>query len=573
MNIEVKLDKLSGHAKSGEIGKVYKDKGSNVKLGDELFDIESNKGNITITSDITGKILDIHVNVGDKVSIGDILLTVEGEKESNEEIAAKKVKSTGFNYMGGLLKPKKEEISADITIIGGGPGGYVAAIEGAKLGAKIVLIEKESMGGTCLNWGCIPTKALVRSAEIFNLMKESKDYGVIGENISLDMKRVIDRKKDIINELVQGIEYLMEKNKISVLKGNGEVIDKNTIFVKNGNKETTIKTKNMILATGSKPAILPIEGNDAKNVLTSKELMSIDYVPDSLIIVGGGVIGMEFAFIFNAFGSKVTVIEYARDVLAVLDKDVREEINKIAKEQGITIYTSSKVNEIIDAEDGKSLVKFEKDGIDKYITGDKILMSVGRQPYYGELDLQDIAVQLNENGKGIKIDDKMETTCEGIYAIGDVTNKIQLAHVASHQGIVAVNNIMGKNAKMDYTVIPSAIFTSPEIATVGLCEREAKDNGIEISIGKFPFGANGKALTLGEKSGFVKIIADKSSQVVLGGAIIGPHATDLIHEITLAIKNKLKLEDIIETIHAHPTTAEAIHEASLAATNHGSLHF
>ncbi|WP_051531594.1 dihydrolipoyl dehydrogenase [Clostridiisalibacter paucivorans] len=573
MNIEVKLDKLSGHAKSGEIGKVYKDKGSNVKLGDELFDIESNKGNITITSDITGKILDIHVNVGDKVSIGDILLTVEGEKESNEEIAAKKVKSTGFNYMGGLLKPKKEEISADITIIGGGPGGYVAAIEGAKLGAKIVLIEKESMGGTCLNWGCIPTKALVRSAEIFNLMKESKDYGVIGENISLDMKRVIDRKKDIINELVQGIEYLMGKNKISVLKGNGEVIDKNTVFVKNGNKETTIKTKNMILATGSKPAILPIEGNDAKNVLTSKELMSIDYVPDSLIIVGGGVIGMEFAFIFNAFGSKVTVIEYARDVLAVLDKDVREEINKIAKERGITIYTSSKVNEIIDAEDGRSLVKFEKDGIDKYITGDKILMSVGRQPYYGELDLQDIAVQLNENGKGIKVDDKMETTCEGIYAIGDVTNKIQLAHVASHQGIVAVNNIMGKNAKMDYTIIPSAIFTSPEIATVGLCEREAKDNGIEISIGKFPFGANGKALTLGEKSGFVKIIADKSSQVVLGGAIIGPHATDLIHEITLAIKNKLKLEDIIETIHAHPTTAEAIHEASLAATNHGSLHF
>jgi dihydrolipoamide dehydrogenase len=291
-----------------------------------------------------------------------------------------------------------------------------------------------------------------------------------------------------------------------------------------------------------------------------------------MIIVGGGVIGMEFAFILANLDVEVTVIEYFEDILAALDDDVCEEITKIAAEKGIKLYTGSKVESIFESEDDKCIVAFSKDGNTRYVTADKVLMAVGRQPYLEDIGIEKIGIELNDNKRGIKVNEKMQTNVENIYAIGDVTNIIQLAHVASHQGIVAVKNILGQDTDMNYDVVPSAIFTTPEIGMVGMSEKEAIKKGIDIKIGKFPFAANGKALTLGERKGFVKLIKDNKTNKVIGGTIIGPHATDLIAEVALAVKNGLTAEAIAETIHAHPTTAESLHEASLALEG-GALHF
>lgn len=572
MIIDFKLEKLSGHANSGKVGKIYKNVNDMINAGEEFLDIESNKGNITVCADVSGTIKSIEVKAGDTIKKGDILAKIEGEqikKENNQETKS----TTGFNYMGSLMKPKKEDIDVDITIIGAGPGGYVAAIQTAKSGAKVALVEKENIGGTCLNWGCIPTKAFVRSSEVFKDLKESENYGLFAENISVDINKVVDRKNEIVKQLVGGIQYLIEKNNIMLFKGNGKILDKNTVFTKHGNKETTIHTKNIIIATGSESSLIPIKGVDSSNVMTSKEMLDIKLMPQKLVVVGGGVIGMEFAFVFRNFGVEVSVVEYADSILATLDDDISSEITSIAKEKGIKIYTSSKVEEIIDTEDRQSVVVFSKGDKKHYVTADKILLAVGRQPSINGLDVKELGIELNDRGRGIKVNEKMQTNVPNIYAIGDVTNIIQLAHVASHQGIVAVENILGKDEKMNYDVIPSAIFTDPEIAVVGISEKDAKKQNIEVSVGKFPFAANGKALTLGETRGFVKVIKDKTSDKIIGAAIIGPHATDLIHELALAIRNGLKDIDIIKTVHAHPTTSEAIHEAVLASTSFGALHF
>lgn len=572
MLIEFRLQKLSGHAKSGKVGKVYKVPGDVIKNGDEILDIESSKGNMTITSDTDGIIESIEVKTGDEVKIGEVLARIKGE-QSTVVNSNQQQKNTGFNYMTNMMKPKKENIEVDIAIVGAGPGGYVAAIHAAKLGAKVALVEKEAIGGTCLNRGCIPTKAFVRSSEVYKNLKEAEEYGLYAENISVDINNIIKRKNEIVQQLVGGIEYLIDKNNIILIKGAGDVIDNNTVFVKHGNKETTINTKNMIIATGSKSSKIPIKGIDSLNILTSKEVLDINEMPKKLIIIGGGVIGMEFAFIFNNFGVDVTVVEYADSILASLDYDVCQEITSIAEDKGIKIYTGSKVEEIIDSEDGQSIVQYAKHNEKHFLIGDKILLSTGRVPNIEGLDLSKLKIQSNDYNKGIKVNERMQTNISNIYAIGDVTNIIQLAHVASHQGIVAVENILGKDVKMYYDVIPSAIFTDPEIAVVGISEKDAENKNIEVSVGKFPFAANGKALTLGENKGFAKIIKDKNSGKIIGGSIIGPHATDLIHEIALAVKNELKDIEIIETVHAHPTTAEVIHECVLATTESGAIHY
>ena len=569
MDIEVKLDKLSGHAKDGKIGKIHKAVGDEVTTDDILFSIESNKGNMPIKSSANGILKDILVKEGESVTIGTNLAILDGQLDEN--IKENKPKSN-FSYFGGLLKPEKVKLENDITIIGGGPGGYVAAIQAAKLGAKVILIEKERVGGTCLNYGCIPTKALVRSSQVYRELLNSHKYGLHADNISVDIKEVIKRKSNIVNQLVSGIEYLLDKNNIKVIKGTGKILDPNTVFVKNNKQEITISTKNIIIATGSTTSMIPIKGIELDNVITSKEALDLMELPEKLIIVGGGIIGMEFAFIYSSFGVDVTVIEFLEDTLSACDKDICVEINSIAKNSGIKLYTDSKVESIIKSEDGKCIVTFTENNSSKYIIGDKVLMAVGRRPSYKYIGLENLDIKLDSKTRGIKVNSKMQTNIPNIYAIGDVTNIIQLAHVASHQGIVAVKNILGRETDMDYTAIPSAIFTNPEIAMVGVSEKMANKNGIDIDIGKFPFSANGKALTLGESDGFVKIIKEKSTGKIIGSSIIGPHATDLIAEVTLAIKNGITSEDIIETIHAHPTTAESIHEAVLASES-GAIHF
>ncbi len=465
------------------------------------------------------------------------------------------------------------KIDGDVVVIGGGPGGYVAAIEAAKSGLNTVIVEEDRLGGTCLNRGCIPTKALVRSAEVYELLKTAEDYGVSNESPAFDIKKMMARKNSIVDELVAGIEYLMSKNKITVVNGKGDITDKNTVVVKTEDGETTINAKNIIIATGSVPFVPPITGvKESKNIYTSNEMLELEELPEALVIVGGGVIGMEFAFICNSLGVEVTVVEFLDDILFNFDSDIRKEVSRVAKRVGIKLYVGSKVEEVIDTRDGKSVVQFERKGKKEYVTANKVLMSVGRAPNYGGIDLEKIGIEENERPRGIKVNGKLQTSVDNIYAIGDVTNIMQLAHVASYQGIVAVSNIAGNSVEADYSIVPSAVFINPELASVGLTEENAKKNGIEINIGKFPFSANGKALTYGARRGLVKVITDKSTGVVLGGAIVGPNAADLIHEIAVAAKNKLTAQQLIDTIHAHPTTAETVLEAMMATTEKGAIH-
>lgn len=569
MIVEIKLEKLSGHTKEGKIGKINIHVGDSVNIGDVLFNIESSKGNTPLKSTISGKIESIDVEEGMTINIGDILAKIDGEQEKSDTTNVKKT----YDYFNGMVKPTKQELKSDITIIGGGPGGYVAAIQAAKLGSKVVLVEKENLGGTCLNWGCIPTKALVRSAQVYKSLKQASSFGLHAESISVDMKKVIERKNGIVKQLVQGIDYLLEKNNVKVLKGIGEIRDKDTVYIKNGRTETTVKSNNIIIATGSKTSSVPIQGLDSKYVLTNKEALDLEILPHKLVVVGGGIIGMEFAFIYANFGVEVSVIEFLPDILAILDDDICDEIRQAALDCGIKIYTNAKVEAIMESEDDQCIVSFTKDAETKFITTDKVLVAIGREPFLADTGIETLGIELNEKGKGIKVNDRMQTNISNIYAIGDVTNKIQLAHVASHQGIVAVNNILGNKMEMDYNSIPSAIFTDPEIATVGICEKSAQEKSIAIEIGKFPFSSSGKALTLGETKGFVKMITEKCSGKIIGGAIIGPHATDLVAEITVAVKNGLTAKQLIETIHAHPTTSEALHEATLATTKNGAIHY
>ncbi len=576
--LDIVLDKLNGHAKDGKVCRIYISVGDTISADDNICDIESKKGSSTFKSNFSGVIKSIEISEGDTISLGAVIAKIEGEaiglKEDNkkEDNASSNKGASSFNYFAGLMKPKKEEISCDIAIVGGGPGGYVAAIEGAMLGANVVLIEKENLGGTCLNRGCIPTKTLVRSAEVYDSLCRADEFGLIAENVSVNMKKIIQRKNNIVEELRNGIQFILEKRNVRIIKGEGKLVKEDSLFVKENNTEITINAKNIILATGSKAMKLPIPGADLEDVITSNEALDLDKLPKKLIIIGGGIIGMEFAFMYSKLGVDVYVVEYFDSILATLDKDICDEITSIAKDNNIKLYTGCKVEEILKGEDNQSIVVFSKEDTKKYLSADKVLMAVGRGPSIDTAELEKFNIELTANKRAIAVNDKMQTSLNNIYAIGDATNIIQLAHVASHQGVVAARNIMGKECSMNYDVVPSAIFTHPEIAVVGVSEKDAEKKGIEIEIGKFPFAANGKAMTYGEKEGFVKIIKDKATGVVIGGAIIGPHATDLIAELALAVKNKLTAEQITETIHAHPTTAEAIHEGALALEG-GSLHF
>ena len=565
--VDLKLKMLEGHANEGRVGKIHKNIGDNISAGEILMEIEADKGNTTIKSTATGKILKLEVEEGSVVKIGQTLARIEGV-ESKSDSAAK----PNLNYFASLLKPQKKELTTDITVIGGGPGGYVAAIQAAKLGANVVLIEKDSLGGTCLNVGCIPTKCLVKSADVFNKLKEAAIYGLHAENVSVDINKVIERKNNIVGKLIGGIKYLMQKHNIKVISGEGKITDKETVRVVEGNVENTIKTKNIIIATGSEVVKPSLPGIDSNKVITSNEALSMRELPKKIVIVGGGIIGMEFAFIYKAFGVDVTVVEFLDEILGVLDEDISQEITKHAISAGIKIFTGSKVTEIIESEDNEAIVVVEGHNGKKCICANKVLKPVGRKPYHKGLGLEYLDIEFVQGTNALKINDKLQTNIPNIYAIGDVTNKIQLAHVASHQGIVAVKNILGQDTIMDYDIVPSAIFTNPEIAVVGLSEKEAKEKGIDIVVGKFPFDANGKALTINSGVGFIKLIKETATDKIVGGAIIGPNATDLIAEITLAIKSGLKAEDIIDTIHAHPTTAEAVHEAALSLEG-GAIHF
>ncbi len=452
----------------------------------------------------------------------------------------------------------------DVVIIGGGPGGYVAAIKAAHLGLKTVLVEKDKLGGVCLNKGCIPTKALISTTEILNHIQRAEEFGIQVKDYSFDFPAIMKRKDLITRRLSSGVEQLMKANQVRVVLGEGQIIEPGKVEITDtaGQKEI-IKTKNIVIATGSKVMKLPLPGIDSEGVITSDKALSLSELPSKMIIIGGGVVGIEFAGIFKALGVEVTVVEMLPRILLPIDEEIALRLTMSLKRKEIEILTDCKVKGI--KKNNQNLeVLVSTSEREKKLETEKVLLAAGRVPELGNIDIQRLGIELDKGA--IKVDEKMRTNIPGIYAVGDVVGKIMLAHVASREGIVAVENISGKEVLMDYKVVPNCVFSMPEVASVGLTEEEARKENDNIKVSKFPFMANGKALGMGETEGMVKIIAEADTSELLGVHILGVHASDLIAEGALALSMEATAEEIVNTIHAHPTLAETIAEAAEGIT-------
>lgn len=537
------------------VGKINIAQGDLVEEGQELFQIETKKGNRSIKAKSNGRISQLLVTEGESVTVGQDIyeLAASDTQTDSSEILSKKEISTS-----------KEIInkSVNLLIIGGGTSGYVAAIRAAKAGKNVLLVEKNKMGGTCLNVGCIPTKALIASSELYEQAIHSKDFGImIDGQIKPDMPAIIDRKNQIVEKLTTGVEFLMEKNQIEVIIGQASFINNTSVKI-DSEQETIVTFEDCIIATGSVVAIPNIPGIDSKHILTSTEALDNRELPRSMVIVGGGVIGLEFAFLYAQLGVSVTVIEFMDALLANMDAEISKTILDIAREKGIKVYLESKVSAFSEAVDRQVITHFQEKGKEQFAISEKVLVAVGRKPNIEELALEKTDVTLNEKTRGILVDNHMKTVVDHIYAVGDVNNMIQLAHAASKQGMIAVENILGMASEFTITNTPSVVFTSPEIASVGLSEEATKAVGIDYKVGYAHFEANGKSLTLNQTQGFVKIIKDQTDTVI-GASVIGPDASTLIATLTTYVTNKMKLDEIEQIIFAHPTTAEVIHEASL----------
>lgn len=445
----------------------------------------------------------------------------------------------------------------DVAIIGSGPCGYVAAIRAAQLGLKVCIFEKDKIGGVCLNRGCIPTKVLCQSAEFLYNTKRSSEFGIDITGYALNFQKIQERKDAIVKKLCSGIETLMKARRIEIIKEKAEI--REPTCIKAGNN--TIESKYILIATGSMPIELPHICFDGRHVLSSTEVVSIKEIPEHIIIIGGGVIGCEFASMFNIFGSNVTIVEALEHLLPNEDEEVANKIEQIFKKRGIGIYAATKV-EAIDKRGGKIHVMLSNGNT---VSGDKALLCVGRRPNSYDIGIPELGIECSKGW--VKVDEYFRTNLKNIYAAGDVKGGILLAHVASIEGISAVEHMAGHEHKVDYRVIPNCIFTHPEIASVGLTEKVAKEKGIDCRARKFLFSAIGKAHVLGETEGFIKIVVDTKTDAILGSQIIGPHATELIAELSLCVQYGITSEKLAAVIHAHPTLSEAVHEASESVHN------
>ena len=559
-NIKKVLMGIIPGAKEATVGKINVSCGETVEIGDELFQYETKKGSRGFKAPFPGKVLKKYVNEGQRIEkdvhVFDFIQLVEKKESIAKDI-----------YY------SEKDLAADLLIVGAGPGGYVAALYAAKQGKKVVLIEKESLGGTCLNVGCIPTKALVKSSEVHHSALHSETFGIMIDKAAIkpNMNEIINHKNSVVERLVGGVEGLMNTNGVKVIKGSGSFVSATELEVISEKVKYTIHATDIIVATGSKITTVPIPGLDLPFVLNSTTALSHRSLPKSIAIVGGGVIGMEFAFLYNNLGVEVTVIEFMDRLLTMLDKEESEEIKHLAIDKGIKVYNNSKVLEVSCDVHDKAIVTFEKRGNKKLLVVDNVLVAIGRQPNLEGLNLEVTGVEMDPKRRGIKVDSTMKTNVDHIYAIGDVTNIIQLAHVASHQGIVAVDNIIGEKKDMHYNAVPNVIFTSPEIATVGVSETHCVEQNIPFKSSKFYYQSNGKALTMEETSGYIKLIESADTNELIGAAIIGADASNLISTLTLAIQNKLTSGQIRETIFPHPTTSEVIHEGAMGL-GIGTLH-
>ncbi|MGC6423007.1 MAG: dihydrolipoyl dehydrogenase [Flavobacteriaceae bacterium] len=463
--------------------------------------------------------------------------------------------------------------SFDVVVIGSGPGGYVAAIRCAQLGMNTALIEKYStLGGTCLNVGCIPSKSLLDSSHHYeDAVKHFDTHGIeIPGEIKVNLEKMIDRKRKVVEQTTQGINFLMDKNKIQVFEGVGRFVDATHIEVV-GKEIQTLETKNVIIATGSKPASLPFITLDKERIITSTEALELKEIPTHLIVIGGGVIGLELGQVYRRLGADVSVVEYADRIVPVMDGAVSRELQKVLKKQGVKFFTSHGVNAVKRDNKEVTVTATDKKGNEVQFKGDYCLVSVGRKPYTDGLQLEAAGVQLNERGQ-VVVNDKLQTSVPNIYAIGDVVRGAMLAHKAEEEGVLVAEQLAGQHPHIDYNLIPNVIYTWPEVASVGKTEEELKAANIAYKTGQFPMRALGRARASMDTDGFVKILADTETDEVLGVHMVGARVADLIAEAVTAMEFRASAEDIARMSHSHPTYAEAVKEAALAATDSRPLH-
>ena len=442
----------------------------------------------------------------------------------------------------------------DLVVIGAGPGGYVAAIRAAQLGMKTAIVEKDACGGTCLNYGCIPTKALYKNAEVVDEIARAAEFGVDVKGYSIDMEKVQARKAKIVKTLSGGVEGLLKANKVELVRGAAKIMAPGKVEVDG----KVLETGKILIASGSKSSKPPIKGIDNSGVITSKEALEMDHVPGKIVIIGGGVIGIEFAGIYRAFGAEVTVVEFMPKIIPAVDKEITDRLQKLLEKKGIRFMVGTRVEEI--SKSGSALsVTVDKAGEKSSLPCDQVLVSTGRELDIEGLNLDGLGVAYDR--KGVKVDENYMTSVPGIYAIGDVIGGVMLAHVASEEGKVCVERMAGEDARVDYDLIPSAIFTFPDVASIGLSEEQAKERGLEYEVGKFQFAGNGKALTMNAAEGMMKVIVSKDKQKILGVHIVGPNASDLLAEAAIAMRGEFTVEEAANTMHGHPTLSEAFEEA------------
>lgn len=450
----------------------------------------------------------------------------------------------------------------DVVIIGSGPGGYVAGIRSAQLGLNVALVEREAIGGVCLNWGCIPSKSLLKNAEVLSTIKKAEEFGISFDNMRYDLAKAMSRSREVASRLSKGVEFLLKKNKISVFSGDGHITGANTVEVRPEGQK--LEAKNIIIATGAHPRILPGLLFDGEVIISSYDALKLQKVPDKFVVVGGGAIGVEFAYFYRTYGSDVTIIEMLPHLLPNEDEEISTILEKSLSKQGIKVFTNSSVKEIT-RQNGNAVISFSSSLGDKEIEGDKVLISIGVAGNSENIGLEKLGVKVEKGF--IPVNKKMQTNVEGIYAIGDITGPPLLAHVASAQGVHAVETIAGREtAELIYEDMPRATYCHPQVASFGLTETQAKERGFKVKVGKFPFVGNGKAIALADFDGMVKLVVDTEFGELLGAHIIGPEASELLADVRMAKQLEYSVEDVAKTVHAHPTLSEAIMEAALAAT-------
>ena len=544
--------------------------GETCEEGKPLFEMETDKLTITMDAPASGTLLKIIHGEGDEVPITHTIAVIG---EPGEDISALVAEAEAQGAPAEAEAPAAPAAPAaeaapapaaapaaagsydfEAVVIGAGPGGYVAAIRCAQLGLKTAIVENREVGGTCLNRGCIPTKALLHSAEIYDtMMNEAAEAGVFAGEVSYDYTKVAARKDAVVKRMSGGVEMLLKKRKVTILRDKAVLTGAHS-FRAEGKEYTADK---IILATGSEPIRIPIPGIDKEGVMNSDGVLASETLPESVVIIGGGVIGIEFATLYASFGKKVVVVEALPRILNTLDADVSATMTGVLEKKGVEIHVGAKVTEI---QDGLKVV-FEENGKVGEAAGDVVVVAIGRGPVTRDLGFEAAGVKMTDRGF-VEVNDKMETSVPNIYAIGDITGKIQLAHVASAQALVAAANAAGQNKVMTYNIVPSCIYTTPEIAAVGMTEAEAKEKGLSVKTGNFSTAGNGRSVILNCTEGFVKLVTEARTGEILGATIVAPHATDMIAEVAAAMKAEATVEEIADTIHPHPTVSEIVMEAA-----------